>query len=112
MPVIINAKDPHPFLPSLGDHAAIEVERAKHQDIRPMEVAIINLMADKRATERQLALWLGNTMLQVNLTFVATDSYVRGVAAGRHNRNTPPDHIRKFYKAFRDVQDQKFDGFV
>jgi homoserine O-succinyltransferase len=69
-------------------------------------------MADKISTERQLALWLGNTMLQVNLTFVATDSYVRGVAAGRHTRNTPADHIHKFYKAFRDIRDQKFDGFI
>ena len=51
-------------------------------------------------------------MLQVNLTFVATDSYVRGVSAGRHTRNTPADHIRKFYSAFTDIRHQKFDGFV
>jgi homoserine O-succinyltransferase len=49
-------------------------------------------MADKISTERQLALWLGNTMLQVNLTFVATDSYVRGVAAGRHTRKYARSH--------------------
>jgi hypothetical protein len=48
---------------------------ADSEDIRPLEIAIINLMADKISTERQLALWLGNTMLQVNLTFLATDSY-------------------------------------
>ncbi len=64
-------KAPHPFLPSLGDPAAIEAERARHQDIRPLEVAIIRiLMADKLATERRkLAAWLGNTMLQVNPDF-------------------------------------------
>jgi homoserine O-succinyltransferase len=112
MPVIINSQEIHPFLPSLGSPLAIERSRAEHQDIRPLEIAIINLMADKLTTERQLALWLGNTMLQVSLTFVATDSYVRGVAAGRHTRNTPADHIRKFYSPFSEVSHKKFDGFI
>ena len=112
MPVIINSQEIHPFLPSLGSPLAIDRSRAERQDIRPLEIAIINLMADKISTERQLALWLGNTMLQVNLSFVATDSYVRGVAAGRRTRNTPADHIRKFYSAFTDISDKKFDGFI
>lgn len=112
MPVIINSAELHPFLPSLGSPMAIERLRAEHQDIRPLEIAIINLMADKIATERQLALWLGNTMLQVNLSFVATDSYVRGVQAGRETKNTPADHIRKFYSAWSDVKDTKFDGLI
>ena len=73
MPVIINSQEIHPFLPSLGSPLAIDRSRAERQDIRPLEIAIINLMADKISTERQLALWLGNTMLQVNLSFVATD---------------------------------------
>src|SRR5208282_2104514 len=104
LPVIINSEEIHPFLPSLGSPLAIERLRAERQDIRPLDIAIINLMADKIATERQLALWLGNTVLQVNLSFVATDSYVRGVQAGRETRNTPPDHIRKFYSAFTDIR--------
>jgi homoserine O-succinyltransferase/O-acetyltransferase len=69
-------------------------------------------MADKISTERQLALWLGNTILQVNLSFVATDSYVRGLAARRRTHNTPADHIRKFYSPFTDIRDKKFDGFI
>ena len=71
-------------------------------------------MADKISTERQLALWLGNTMLQVNLTFVATQSRTCAdvAASGVTTRNTPADHIRKFYKAFSDIRHQKFDGFV
>jgi homoserine O-succinyltransferase len=112
MPVIVNAKAPHPFLPSLGDPAAIEVELARHQDIRPLEVAIINLMADKLATERQLAQWLGNTMLQVNLTFAATDDYVRGIHDGRETRNTPAGHIKDFYSAWSDIKDRAFDGLI
>ena len=112
MPVIIKSHEIHPFLPSLGSPLAIEQIRAEHQDIRPLEIAIINLMADKISTERQLALWLGNTMLQVHLSFIATDSYVEGVAAGRKTRNTPAEHIRKFYSAFSDVKRKKFDGLV
>jgi homoserine O-succinyltransferase/O-acetyltransferase len=112
MPVIVNAADRHPFLPSLGSPEAIEAERAAHQDIRPLEIAIINLMADKRATERQLAHWLGATTLQVRLTFAATDEYVRGVHGGRSPRNTPAEHIRKFYSAWSDIRDQKFDGLI
>lgn len=112
MPVIVNAKDPHPFLPSLGDPAAIDAERARQQDIRPLEIAIINLMADKQATERQLAAWLGNTMLQVKLTFAATDSYVQDIRLGRESKNTPSEHIRKFYSAFSDIKNHKFDGLI
>ena len=112
MPVIINSQEIHPFLPSLGSGLAIDRRLAERQDIRPLQIAIINLMADKISTERQLALWLGNTMLQVNLSFVATDFYVRGLAAGRRTRNTPADHIRKFYSPFADISDKKFDGFI
>src|SRR3984893_15802139 len=97
MPVIIHSQEIHPFLPSLGSPLAIDRSRAEHQDIRPLEIAIINLMADKIATERQLALWLGNRTLQVRLPFAATHSYVRGVQGGRETGNTPADHIRKFY---------------
>jgi homoserine O-succinyltransferase len=112
MPVIINSEEIHPFLPSLGSPLAIERLRAERQDIRPLDIAIINLMADKISTERQLALWLGNTMLQVNLSFVATDSYVKGVQAGRETKNTPAEHIRKFYSAWSDIRHKKFDGLI
>jgi homoserine O-succinyltransferase len=112
MPVIINSEAIHPFLPSAGTPLAIESTRAEHQDIRPLEIAIINLMADKQTTERQLALWLGNTMLQVRLTFATTDSYVRDVAAGRETKNTPADHIRKFYSGWSEIKARKFDGLI
>jgi homoserine O-succinyltransferase len=112
MPVIINSEEIHPFLPSLGSTLAIERLRAERQDIRPLDIAIINLMADKIATERQLALWLGNTILQINLSFLATDSYVKGIQAGRESKNTPAEHIRKFYRAWSDAKDTKFDGLI
>ncbi len=112
MPVIISSQEIHPFLPSLGSPMAIERKRAEHQDIRPLDIAVINLMADKITTERQLALWLGNTMLQVNLSFVATDSYLESVANGRRSRNTPAEHIRKFYSPFSCIRSRKFDGLI
>lgn len=112
MPVIVNATETHPFLPSLSDSAAIERRRAERQDIRPMEIAILNLMADKVATERQLASWLGHTPLQTHLTFVATDRYVRAIEAGRESTNTPADHIRKFYSGWSEIKHQKFDGLI
>jgi homoserine O-succinyltransferase/O-acetyltransferase len=112
MPVIVNSEAIHPFLPSLGTPLAIESGRAEHQDIRPLEIAIINLMADKQTTERQLSLWLGNTMLQVKLTFATTDTYVKDVNSGRVTKNTPAEHIRKFYSAWSDIKHRKFDGLI
>jgi homoserine O-succinyltransferase len=112
MPVIVASEEIHPFLPSLGSGVAIERERAARQDIRPLKIVILNLMADKVTTERQLALWLGNTSLQVHVTFAATDSYVRDIEAGRESKNTSSDHIRKFYSAWSDIKHQKFDGLI
>jgi homoserine O-succinyltransferase len=112
MPVIVNSENKHPFLPSLDSVAAIDKKRAETQDIRPLEIAIINLMADKQTTERQLALWLGHTPLQVKLTFAATDSYVLDVRNGRETTHTPTEHIRKFYSAWSDIKGNKYDGLI
>lgn len=112
MPIIVNSESVHPFLPSLGSLSAIEKRLAERQEIRPLEIAILNLMADKRATERQLACWLGRTPLQVRLTFAATDSYIRPIQNGRKSENTPSEHIRDFYSAWSDIKNRKFDGLV
>ena len=112
MPVIVASEELHPFLPSLASGAAIARDRAARQDIRPLEIVILNLMADKVATERQLALWLGHSTLQVRLTFAATDHYLRDIHAGRESKNTPADHIRKFYCAWSEIKDKKFDGLI
>ncbi len=113
MPVIVNSKAQHPFLPSLGSPQAIESKRALHQDIRPLEIAIINLMANKQATERQLAFWLGHSPLQVNLTFATTDSYIEEIRTGkRAPKNTPKKHIVDFYSPFGAIRDRKFDGLL
>ena len=78
--------------------------RAMQQDIRPLEIAILNLMPTKIATETQLLRLLGNTPLQVNITLLHPKTHV--------SKNTPQEHLLKFYKTFDDVKEQKFDGLV
>lgn len=112
MPVIINARQDHPFLPRIGDSSSIDMYRAAQQDIRPLHILMINLMADKIGTERQITRLLGDTEIQVQMTFAATDTYIKEIKAGRSSRNTPTEHIEKFYSSFADVQEQKYDGLV
>lgn len=78
--------------------------RAMHQDIRPLKIAILNLMPIKEDTEVQLLRSLSNTPLQVDVTFLTTETYV-----GTH---TPTSHLDQFYLTFDDVKDRKFDGLI
>jgi homoserine O-succinyltransferase len=78
--------------------------RAGHQDIRPLRIAIVNLMPTKIATETQLLRLLGNTPLQVRITLLRMDSH--------ESRNTAREHLESFYATFDAVRDQKFDGLV
>lgn len=78
--------------------------RALQQDIRPLKIAILNLMPNKEDTEVQLLRSLSNTPLQVDVTFLTTESYI-----GKH---TPTSHLDQFYLTYRDVKDQKFDGLI
>ena len=79
-------------------------DRAMTQDIRPLEIALVNLMPTKIATETQLSRMLGNTPLQVNLTLVQMKSH--------ESKNTSQDHILSFYKTFDEICHRKFDGLV
>lgn len=78
--------------------------RAMHQDIRPLKIVILNLMPIKEDTEVQLLRSLSNTPLQVDVTFLTTESYV-----GTH---TPTSHLDQFYQTFEDIKDKKFDGLI
>ncbi len=78
--------------------------RAMHQDIRPLQIAILNLMPIKEDTEVQLLRSLSNTPLQVDVTFLTTETYV-----GTH---TPTSHLDQFYLTFEDVKNRKFDGLI
>ena len=79
-------------------------ERASTQDIRPLHIAILNLMPTKQATETQLLRMLGNTPLQVEVTFLHTGSYT--------SKNTEGDYLDAFYRTFDEVKEERFDGMV
>ncbi len=79
-------------------------ERAAHQDIRPMRVAILNLMPTKIATETQLLRLIGNSALQVDVTLLRT--------ATHDPRNASADHLLKHYTSFDEVRGEKFDGLI
>jgi homoserine O-succinyltransferase len=79
-------------------------DRALHQDIRPLQVAILNLMPTKIATETQLLRLLGNSPLQVEITLLRTNSHAA--------KNTSQEHLLAHYQTFDDVRDRKFDGLM
>ncbi len=78
--------------------------RALHQDIRPLQIAILNLMPLKEDTEVQLLRSMSNTPLQLDVTFLTTSSYV--------GRNTATSHLDKFYQTFEEIRKSKFDGLI
>ena len=78
--------------------------RALTQDIRPLEIAVLNLMPTKVETETQLLRVLGNTPLQINVQFIHTKTHI--------SKNTSKSHIETFYKTFDDIKDSKFDGLI
>lgn len=82
----------------------ISEREAFHQDIRPLQIAILNLMPTKIVTETQLLRLLGNTPLQVEVTFLRTDSH--------QSKNTPEEHLLTFYKTFTEVRSRKFDALI
>ena len=78
--------------------------RASTQDIRPLEIVLLNLMPTKIATETQFTRLLGNTPLQVHLELMHTTSH--------KSKNVSQDHLLNFYKSFDELKDRKFDGMV
>lgn len=77
---------------------------AKHQDIRPLRIAIVNLMPKKIETETQLLRLLSNTPIQVDIELIQMASHV--------TKNTSAEHLTKFYKTFADVKEELFDGLI
>ncbi len=82
----------------MGEH------RALHQDIRPLEIAILNLMPTKIVTETQILRLLGNSPLQVEVELLHPATYT--------SKNTPEEHLTVFYKTFEDIKNRKFDGMI
>lgn len=82
----------------------MDENRAMHQDIRPIEIGILNLMPLKEDTELQLLRALSNTPLQVDVTFLMVSNHT--------SKNTPTSHLNKFYYTFDQVKNRKFDGLI
>ena len=79
-------------------------QRATTQQIRPLEIVLLNLMPTKIVTETQLSRLLGNTPLQVHLELMHTSSH--------KSKNISAEHLLTFYKSFDELKDRKFDGMV
>ena len=82
----------------------MDENRASTQDIRPLSIAILNLMPLKEDTELQLMRSLSNTPLQIDITFLTTASYT--------GKNTAKNHLDQFYLTFDDVKNRRFDGLI
>ena len=82
----------------------MDENRAIHQDIRPIQILILNLMPLKEETELQLLRSLSNTPLQVDVSFMTVESH--------QSKNTSISHLNKFYQTFSELKNQKFDGMI
>lgn len=82
----------------------MDADRAMSQDIRPLEVVILNLMPLKEDTELQLLRSLANTPLQVNISFIRTGTY--------ESKNVARKHLERFYTTFEEIKHRRFDGMI
>ncbi|HEV7291100.1 MAG TPA: homoserine O-succinyltransferase, partial [Devosia sp.] len=78
--------------------------RAARQDIRPLEIGLLNLMPNKERTETQFTRLIGATPLQVDLTLVRVTEH--------QSKNTSEDYLKTFYETWEEVREKKFDGFI
>lgn len=104
MPVKIPTTLPARFILERENIFVMDEERALHQDIRALHVAILNLMPTKVITEAQLLRLLSNSALQVDVTLIHTASYT--------SKNTSAEHLLKHYVTFDEIKREKFDGLI
>lgn len=104
MPIKIPTELPAYSVLSADNIFVMNNERADKQDIRPLKIAILNLMPKKIVTENQILRYLSNSPLQVEIKLIQTKSYTC--------HNTPREHLEKFYSYFDDIKDEKFDGLI
>ena len=82
----------------------VDENRACHQDIRSLQICILNLMPLKEDTELQLLRSMSNTPLQIDVSFMQMSSH--------HSTNTSPNHLNRFYNTFEELKDRTFDGLI
>ncbi|MCM1258027.1 MAG: homoserine O-succinyltransferase [Roseburia sp.] len=104
MPICVQGDLPAKEILEKENIFTMDEHRAMHQDIRPISIAVLNLMPLKEDTELQLLRSLSNTPLQVDITFLTVTSH--------ESKNTSMSHLNKFYLTFEDVKTQRFDGLI
>lgn len=104
MPIRVQSELPAAEILEDENIFVMDENRAMHQDIRPLNVGILNLMPIKQDTELQLLRALSNTPLQIDVTFIMTSSHV--------SQNTSANHLNRFYVTFDKIRDKKFDGLI
>jgi len=104
MPVKIPATLPAAKILTEENIFVMDDQRAMMQDIRPLKIAILNLMPTKEVTETQLLRLLGNTPLQIEITLL--------MMASHESANTSREYLDAFYRTFDSVKDTKFDGLI
>lgn len=82
----------------------MDESQAFHQDIRPLRIAILNLMPTKETTETQLLRLVGNSPLQVDVTLLHPSTHT--------SKNTSAEHLKSFYKTFDEIADRRLDGLI
>lgn len=104
MPIKIQGDLPAKEILERENIFVMDENRALHQDIRPIQILILNLMPIKEDTELQLLRALSNTPLQIDVNFMAMETH--------KPKNTSPNHLNRFYQSFRDYKDRRFDGLI
>lgn len=104
MPIRIPSSLPAQNVLNKENIFVMDSQRAATQDIRPMEVGILNLMPNKMETEEQFLRLLSNTPLQINIDLIRIDNQAP--------KNTPAEHMDNFYLEFDDVANKKYDGLI
>lgn len=104
MPIKIQSDLPVKEILERENIFVMDETRALHQDIRPIQILILNLMPLKEETELQLLRSLSNTPLQIDVTFMAVKSH--------ESKNTSKSHLNRFYDTFDSVKSLKFDGMI
>lgn len=104
MPIKIQSDLPAKEILEQENIFVMDENRAFHQDIRPLQIGILNLMPVKQETELQLLRALSNTPLQVDITFITVASH--------ESKNTPTSHLNKFYTTFEHIKHKKLDGLI
>ena len=102
----INVKSGLPAVKTLSDEGIFVMTdvRAQSQDIRPLRIAILNLMPTKIVTETQLLRLIGNSPIQVEVVLLHTSSHIPS--------HTSEDHLAAFYSTFDEIKNSRFDGLI